>query len=176
MVAMVCPEKGEIMKHFQNKFLATSGKWETDYGVKATCKTEKLDVLEYCKQVYPALKITNIIQSTKYQKIDRWCRTGNLKCRGPARWVKPYRCIEATPSTPASTVSTTTTDKMLLPKADKEDEYYYDDDDYLEEEDDDDDYYEDDDDDDEDDDEYDEDDYDDDDLYEDDELLSRIDT
>jgi len=179
MVAMVCPEKGELMKHFQNKFLATTGKWETDYGVKATCKTDKLDVLEYCKQVYPELKITNTIQSTKYQKIDRWCRTGNLKCRGPARWVKPYRCIEATPSSTPAPSTVSTTDNMLLPKVEKDDEYYYDDDEYLEEEDDDDDYYDDDDDEyEDDDDEYDEDDYDDDDddLYEDDELLNRIDT
>jgi len=165
MVAMVCPTKGERVKTFQNKFIVKSGKWETDYGVKATCKTDKLDILEYCKQVYPDRKIENIVESTKYQKIDRWCKSGSLKCKGPAKWVKPYRCIEAvqpvTPSTTQKPAEQTSTEES--------EEEYYDDDDYLDE--DDDDYYDDDDDDDY---EYDDDDYYDDD-YE-DSMLNEIKT
>jgi len=176
MVAMLCPDKGQQkFKYFQNKFLSKSGKWQTDYGVKSTCKKDKIDILQYCKQVYPELNIVNIVESTKFEKIDEWCKLGSLKCKGPQKWVKPYRCIEMTPesSSPASSGRSTSAqpgqnkDKATTP----EDDFYYADD-YLDEEDDE--YYYDDDDD--DDDEYYDDDDDDEDYYDDeDDLLNEID-
>jgi len=167
MVALGCPGQRQTRTkvQLQNKFLDTTGKWETDYGSKATCKTKTIQILEYCKQVYPERKISTVLQSTKYEKIEHWCKTGSLKCKGPARWVKPWRCIES--------VSETTpkpTEKSIKIKLETEDEEYkYDDDDYLEEEDDD--YY--DDEDDEDDEYYDDDD---DEYDDDDDLLNEIKT
>jgi len=167
MVVMRCPEKGsKKINTFQNKFLSNKGKWETDYGVKATCKKEKIEILEYCKQVYPEKSIVNVIESTKYEKISNWCKSFSMKCKGSAKWVKPYRCIEAAPENkdkPVEKVSVKT--KEDVKDKSLEDEYYYDDD-YLDELEDD--YYYDDDD---DDDDYldDDDDDDDDDYFEDDE-------
>ena len=58
MVAMVCPEKGEPgAKLFHNKFLSSDGKWQTDTDYKATCKKDKVEVLEYCKKVINILFI-----------------------------------------------------------------------------------------------------------------------
>jgi len=198
MVAMLCPEKGQQkFKYLQNKFLSKSGKWITDYGVKSTCKKDKIDVLEYCKQVYPELTIVNVIESTKFEKIDEWCKLGSLKCKGPPKWVKPYRCIERIPD-PSSAVAATERDSStsqtnsdnlhhptspVPPKSEPahktgkdaiapEDDFYYADD-YLDEEEDE--YYYDDDDEDDDDEYYDDDE--DDDYYDDeDELLNEIET
>ena len=67
-VAMLCPEKGDLAnKLFHNKFLSSSGngvsgwslevmfflpgKWESDTDMKATCKKDKVEILEYCKKV-----------------------------------------------------------------------------------------------------------------------------
>jgi len=95
-VAMLCPEKGELAnKLFHNKFLSSSGKWESDTDLKATCKKDKVEILEYCKKVYPERDITNIVESSHYVKIGSWCKLGKKKCRGGAQqWVKPFRCLE----------------------------------------------------------------------------------
>lgn len=48
-------------------------------------------------QVYPGRDITNIVESSHYQKIGGWCRQGALnaaKCKGAQRWIKPFRCLE----------------------------------------------------------------------------------
>lgn len=47
-------------------------------------------------QVYPGRDITNIVESSHYQKIGGWCRQGatnNAKCKGAQRWIKPFRCL-----------------------------------------------------------------------------------
>jgi len=95
-IAMLCPEKGDLAnKLFHNKFLSSSGKWESDTDMKATCKKDKVEILEYCKKVYPERDITNIVESSHYVKINNWCKLGQKKCRGGSQqWVKPYRCLE----------------------------------------------------------------------------------
>jgi len=163
MVAMVCPKKADkgVIK-YQNKFLTHRGKWEDDLGEKSTCKFEKIDILEYCKQVYPEKHIVSVIESSKYEKISSWRKAGTeinkSSSSGEERWVKPHRCIEASPMS-----STPESDQFPL-----DDEYY--DDEYLEE-DKDDDYY-----DDYEDDEYEDDSEEDGDYYENDKkyLLNRI--
>ncbi|XP_065093679.1 amyloid-beta-like protein isoform X2 [Ochlerotatus camptorhynchus] len=55
-----------------------------------------MDLLDYCKKVYPGRDITNIVESSHYQKIGGWCRQGALnsaKCKGAQRWIKPFRCL-----------------------------------------------------------------------------------
>lgn len=47
-------------------------------------------------QVYPGRDITNIVESSHYQKIGGWCRQGTTntaKCKGAQRWIKPFRCL-----------------------------------------------------------------------------------
>lgn len=47
-------------------------------------------------KVYPNRDITNIVESSHYQKIGGWCRQGALhtsKCKGSHRWIKPFRCL-----------------------------------------------------------------------------------
>jgi len=94
-VAMICPEKtGESgVRSYHNQYMTTAGKWATDFDEKATCKTDKVEILEYCKKVYPDLDINNIVEGARFSKIGNWCKFGRRKCKGPARWVKPYRCL-----------------------------------------------------------------------------------
>lgn len=73
------------------------GHWQTDLSYKSTtCLKDKMDILDYCKKVYPKRDITNIVESSHYLKVGSWCRTGGTsagKCK-TARWVKPFRCLE----------------------------------------------------------------------------------
>merc|ERR1712076_136650 len=69
------------------------GKWTTDFDHKATCRQDKVEILEYCKKVYPDQDINNIVESNHYVKISNWCKLGRTKCKGPSRWVKPFRCL-----------------------------------------------------------------------------------
>ena len=53
MVAMICPDKNgdPATRLFHNQYMTTSGKWATDYDHSATCRTDKVEILEYCKKV-----------------------------------------------------------------------------------------------------------------------------
>ncbi|KAG5673791.1 hypothetical protein PVAND_003810 [Polypedilum vanderplanki] len=82
------------------QFLSEDGRWTSELSVKVpgvSCLRDKMDLLDYCKKVYPGRDITNIVESSHYQKIGGWCRQGatNLgKCKGAQRWIKPFRCLE----------------------------------------------------------------------------------
>uniref|UniRef100_A0A336MSP1 CSON005327 protein n=2 Tax=Culicoides sonorensis TaxID=179676 RepID=A0A336MSP1_CULSO len=81
--------------------MSDEGKWITNLDLKApeACLKDKIDLLNYCKSAYPNRDITNIVESSHYQKIGNWCSidTQNTKkCKSSTRWVKPYRCLVST--------------------------------------------------------------------------------
>ena len=53
MVAMICPDKqgDKLSRLFHNQFMNSDGKWTSDFDHKATCKQDKVEILEYCKKV-----------------------------------------------------------------------------------------------------------------------------
>lgn len=55
MVAMICPEKtgDKLGKLYHNQYMSSDGKWTTDFDHKATCRQDKVEILEYCKKVTP---------------------------------------------------------------------------------------------------------------------------
>jgi len=95
-ISVLC-EAGQT---FLPQYLSEDGRWSSELSVKVpgvSCLRDKMDLLDYCKKVYPGRDITNIVESSHYQKIGGWCRTGttNLgKCKGAQRWIKPFRCLE----------------------------------------------------------------------------------
>ncbi|GLH10604.1 Uncharacterized protein GBIM_15532, partial [Gryllus bimaculatus] len=102
-VAMVCGGgsggaggAGEMARpQYHAQYMAESGRWVSDLATKAGCLKDKLDILEYCKKVYPKRDITNIVEGSHFQRVTGWCRLGHKKCKGShAEWVKPYRCLE----------------------------------------------------------------------------------
>jgi len=52
MVAMICPGKqGSDSRLFHNQYInPADGKWTTDLDHKATCRQDKVEILEYCKK------------------------------------------------------------------------------------------------------------------------------
>lgn len=83
---------------YHPQYMNEQGHWQTDLTYKANaCLKDKMDILEYCKKVYPKRDITNIVESSHYLKVGSWCRAGASgstgKCK-TARWVKPFRCLE----------------------------------------------------------------------------------
>ncbi|KAJ6636254.1 Amyloid-beta-like protein [Pseudolycoriella hygida] len=97
-IAVLC----EAGQSYHPQHLSEEGRWTTDLNIKTpgtTCLRDKMDLLEHCKKVYPGRDITNIVESSHYQKIGGWCRQGALnaaKCKGAQRWIKPFRCLEGT--------------------------------------------------------------------------------
>ncbi|XP_050548223.1 amyloid-beta-like protein [Daktulosphaira vitifoliae] len=73
--------------------MSENGRWTSDTKRKVGCLKEKVDILDYCKKVYPKNDITNIVESSHYVKIGNWCKMGYNKCKH-TDWVKPYRCLE----------------------------------------------------------------------------------
>lgn len=100
-VASLCDSTGPRgLETFHPQYMTEMGRWQTDLTAKATCLKDKMDVLDYCKKMYPKRDITNIVESSHYLKIGSWCRSGATagsqargKCK-TARWVKPFRCLE----------------------------------------------------------------------------------
>ncbi|XP_075233982.1 amyloid-beta-like protein [Lycorma delicatula] len=88
---MLCDSKSDQVYHSQ--YMTESGRWTTDLVHKVTCYKDKLDILEYCKKVYPKHDITNIVESSHFVKVSNWCRVGRSKCKH-TDWVKPFRCLE----------------------------------------------------------------------------------
>ncbi|XP_055607742.1 amyloid-beta-like protein isoform X3 [Uranotaenia lowii] len=95
-ISVLC-EAGQT---YHPQYLSEEGRWATDLSIKvsgSTCLRDKMELLDYCKKVYPGRDITNIVESSHYQKIGGWCRQGALnsaKCKGAQRWIKPFRCLE----------------------------------------------------------------------------------
>uniref|UniRef100_A0A0K0E4K2 A4_EXTRA domain-containing protein n=1 Tax=Strongyloides stercoralis TaxID=6248 RepID=A0A0K0E4K2_STRER len=85
MVAFLCG--------YRNKYTNDNGGWTTDKNKFATCLTGKLDILKYCRKVYPNLNITNIVEYSHEEKIDRWCDEDATTCKY-SHTVRPYRCID----------------------------------------------------------------------------------
>uniref|UniRef100_A0A1Y1MPM3 Amyloid-beta-like protein n=3 Tax=Neoptera TaxID=33340 RepID=A0A1Y1MPM3_PHOPY len=99
-VALLCDTGVHGQEAYHPQYMTEQGRWQTDLSSKATCIKDKMDILDYCKKVYPKRDITNIVESSHYLKIGSWCRSGSTtgsqvrgKCK-TARWVKPFRCLE----------------------------------------------------------------------------------
>lgn len=99
-VAILCDSGLHGQETYHPQFMTEQGRWQTDLGSKATCLKDKMDILDYCKKMYPKRDITNIVESSHYLKIGSWCKAGSTagsqsrgKCK-TARWVKPFRCLE----------------------------------------------------------------------------------
>ncbi|XP_072385440.1 amyloid-beta-like protein [Diabrotica undecimpunctata] len=99
-VAMLCDSGMHGQEAYHPKYMTEQGEWVSDLYSKATCYKDKMDILNYCKKVYPKRDITNIVESSHYLKIGAWCRAGSStgaqtrgKCK-TARWVKPFRCLD----------------------------------------------------------------------------------
>ncbi|CAG0894862.1 unnamed protein product [Cyprideis torosa] len=93
-VAMVCEDGKKVV----SKFMDENGEWKDDEVYQQTCLTNKPDILDYCKRIYPNKDITNIVESIRTYHIQNWCRWGKAgkgKCRGTF-WVKPFRCLQGT--------------------------------------------------------------------------------
>lgn len=88
MVALLCGH-GKI----HNQFLTEGQRWVSDPDPKAVCTKERLEILEYCRKVYPKRDIRNIVENMHYFKVSSWCKVGQKRCKG-AHWVKPFRCLE----------------------------------------------------------------------------------
>ncbi|KAI6215908.1 Beta-amyloid-like protein [Aphelenchoides besseyi] len=78
---------------YRNKFMNESGEWVDDASSAAVCLTGKLDILKYCKRVYPHSKISNIVEYGHISHIDNWCRENGRSCKHTFT-IRPYRCIE----------------------------------------------------------------------------------
>ncbi|XP_048521559.1 amyloid-beta-like protein isoform X1 [Dendroctonus ponderosae] len=99
-VAILCDVSNRGQEAYQPKYMTEQGEWASDLRSKASCLKDKMDILNYCKMVYPKRDITNIVESSHYLKIGSWCKAGATpgaqsrgKCK-TARWVKPFRCLE----------------------------------------------------------------------------------
>ncbi|TMS36028.1 hypothetical protein L596_003295 [Steinernema carpocapsae] len=77
---------------YRNQYQDVDGAWKSDSDKYATCLTGKLDILKYCRKVYPNENITNIVEYSHDVNVEKWCREDGKSCKF-THTVKPYRCI-----------------------------------------------------------------------------------
>ncbi|XP_068627677.1 amyloid-beta-like protein isoform X2 [Battus philenor] len=92
-VAVLC----EAGSTYHPQYMSAGGRWTPDLTTKPrNCLKDKMEILDYCKKVYPSHDITNIVEASHYVKVSNWCKLGSgnaAKCK-VTRWVKPFRCLE----------------------------------------------------------------------------------
>ncbi|XP_043975432.1 amyloid-like protein 2 isoform X3 [Gambusia affinis] len=85
-VAMFC---GKLNMHVNIQ----TGRWEPDPSGTKSCVGTKEGVLQYCQEMYPDLKITNVVEANQPVRIENWCRKEKKVCKGHAHIVVPYMCL-----------------------------------------------------------------------------------
>lgn len=69
-VAVLCdPDSQGGQQMYHPQYMTEQGRWQTDLTARATCLRDKMEILEYCKKVYPKRDITNIVESSHYLKV-----------------------------------------------------------------------------------------------------------
>ncbi|XP_015354533.1 amyloid beta precursor like protein 2 isoform X3 [Marmota marmota marmota] len=68
-----------------------TGKWEPDPTGTKSCFGTKEEVLQYCQEIYPELKITNVMEANQPVSIDNWCRRDKKQCKNHI--VIPFKCL-----------------------------------------------------------------------------------
>jgi len=94
MIAMLCGHG-----KFHNQYLNEQKQWVIDEDPTASCIKDKLEILEYCRKVYPKKDIRNIVESNHYYKIDNWKPVKSSRHHltnndEKQHFVKPIRCLE----------------------------------------------------------------------------------
>ncbi|XP_045536834.1 amyloid-beta-like protein isoform X2 [Papilio machaon] len=91
-VAVLC----DAGSSYHPQYMSAAGRWTPDLTTKPhNCLKDKMEILDYCKKVYPSHDITNIVEASHYVKVSNWCKLGSsnaAKCK-VTRWVKPFRCL-----------------------------------------------------------------------------------
>ncbi|XP_043532892.1 amyloid-like protein 2 isoform X3 [Chiloscyllium plagiosum] len=85
-IAMFC---GKMNMHVNIQ----TGKWEPDPSGTKSCLETKEEFLQYCREVYSELQITNVVEANKPVSIDNWCKVGKKRCRGHTHMVIPVKCL-----------------------------------------------------------------------------------
>ncbi|XP_057708280.1 amyloid-beta A4 protein-like [Corythoichthys intestinalis] len=85
-VAMIC---GKLNMHMN----VQSGNWEPDPSGYKSCFDTKEGILNYCQEVYPELRITDVVEANQPVSIPNWCKTGRKQCHSLTHTVVPYRCL-----------------------------------------------------------------------------------
>uniref|UniRef100_A0A4W5KXX8 Amyloid beta (A4) precursor-like protein 1 n=1 Tax=Hucho hucho TaxID=62062 RepID=A0A4W5KXX8_9TELE len=84
-IAMFC---GRQLLHMNPE----TGQWEPDPQGRQGCFTEPNQILSYCQEMYPALQISNVEESSSPVTIPAWCKKGWGHCQTRPFIVMPYRC------------------------------------------------------------------------------------
>uniref|UniRef100_A0A8C7FP06 Amyloid beta like protein 1 n=1 Tax=Oncorhynchus kisutch TaxID=8019 RepID=A0A8C7FP06_ONCKI len=69
-----------------------TGQWEPDPQGRQGCFTEPNQILSYCQEMYPALQISHVEESSNPVTIPAWCKKGWGHCQTRPFIVMPYRC------------------------------------------------------------------------------------
>uniref|UniRef100_A0A1A8MG08 Amyloid beta (A4)-like protein 2 n=1 Tax=Nothobranchius pienaari TaxID=704102 RepID=A0A1A8MG08_9TELE len=85
-VAMFC---GKLNMHVNIQ----TGHWEPDPSGTQSCVGTKEGVLRYCQEMYPDLRITNVVEADHPIHIENWCKKERKVCKGHAHIVVPYKCL-----------------------------------------------------------------------------------
>ncbi|XP_074833319.1 amyloid beta precursor like protein 2 isoform X1 [Carettochelys insculpta] len=85
-IAMFC---GKLNMHVNIQ----TGKWEPDTSGTKSCFGRKEEILQYCGEIYPELRITNVVEANQPVSIDNWCKKGKKQCKGHTHIVVPYKCL-----------------------------------------------------------------------------------
>ncbi|KAM4704310.1 amyloid beta precursor like protein 1 isoform 2-T2 [Rhinophrynus dorsalis] len=70
-----------------------TGEWISDPRGTSSCLGSKDEILEYCRQIYPELQITEVTEASQPVTVTNWCQNQGSECKGHQHIVVPYHCL-----------------------------------------------------------------------------------
>ncbi|GAB1601946.1 amyloid-beta A4 protein-like isoform X2 [Argonauta hians] len=72
----------------------TPNGWQADTNTSNSCLTSPVQILSYCKTLYPDHEVTNVLQASYRVTIPNWCRFNATHCHKHGNHtVRPFRCL-----------------------------------------------------------------------------------
>ncbi|XP_064595502.1 amyloid-beta precursor-like protein [Liolophura sinensis] len=61
---------------------------------KTDCLQDSVEILNYCKKMYPNHDVTNVVEANYVVTIEDWCSVGHKHCHSHgSHTVRPFRCL-----------------------------------------------------------------------------------
>ncbi|XP_036366543.1 amyloid-beta precursor-like protein isoform X3 [Octopus sinensis] len=72
----------------------TPNGWQADTDDSKSCLSSPVQILSYCKTLYPDHEVTNVLQASYKVTIPNWCRFNATHCHKHGNHtVRPFRCL-----------------------------------------------------------------------------------
>ncbi|TKR63092.1 hypothetical protein L596_026968 [Steinernema carpocapsae] len=83
-----------LKKGYRNQHLTEAGKWIVDQSTHAAYIEDELEILQYCRRMYPDRNISSVVEMAHETELKEWLTYPKSKVLRMTMSVKPWRCVQ----------------------------------------------------------------------------------